>query len=110
MCALLPLEMAPGAPVTLNAGDTVFHGHVMYVIADGQAFRTGILVERVLLGTSELSDLLRAISTDRKLGRPSLFEEFRPVDDNRDRLVPTVGHPGDAEAAHVADLYKAWAK
>jgi len=72
MCALLPVEMVAGSPVTLNAGDTVFHGHVMYAIAEGQAFRTGILVEHVLLGTSELSDLLRAISTDRKLARASL--------------------------------------
>jgi len=85
MCALLPLEMVAGAPVTLNAGDSVFQGHVMYAIPHGLAFRTGIVVERVLLGTSELSDLLRAIA------RPSLFEQLRPIDNHGDGLVAAIG-------------------
>ena len=59
MCIVLPAELTPEELVRLEAGDCTLFGHVVYSTWARNAFRTGIEVERVLLGNSDLAELLR---------------------------------------------------
>lgn len=56
----LPLQFAPGSPVRLNIRDSVLYGFVAYSFPERSFFRTGIEVVEVLIGTSGLSQLLKA--------------------------------------------------
>ncbi len=56
----LPLQFTPGTSVRLNIKDTVLYGFVAYSRPERSFFRTGIEVVQVLIGTSGLSQLLKA--------------------------------------------------
>ena len=56
----LPLEFAPGSLVRLNIKDSVLYGFVAYSTPERSFFRTGIAVAQVSIGTSGLSQLLKA--------------------------------------------------
>lgn len=64
MCLILPCELAPEELVRLETADCTLFGHVIYSTFARDAFRTGVEVERVLLGTTDLSDLLRTALQD----------------------------------------------
>ena len=56
----LPLQFMPGTAVKLNIKDTVLYGFVAYACPERSFFRTGIELVQVLLGSSGLSQLLKA--------------------------------------------------
>jgi hypothetical protein len=60
VCADLSLALPVGTIVKVQTGDCVLFGHVTYCI-EGQSFRTGIEVVRVLIGESDLARLINAI-------------------------------------------------
>ena len=64
MCIVLPVELAPDELVRLEAAESTLFGHVVYSTWARNAFRTGIEVERVLLGNTDLAELLRAALQD----------------------------------------------
>jgi hypothetical protein len=59
MCVILPCELAADELVRLEAADCTLFGHVVHCKWQRNAFRTGIEVDRVLLGNTDLADLLR---------------------------------------------------
>jgi hypothetical protein len=59
MCVILPCELATDELVRLEAADCTLFGHVVHCKWQRNAFRTGIEVDRVLLGNTDLADLLR---------------------------------------------------
>ena len=61
LSAILPLQFAPADLVQLEMADSVLLGRVAYSIPEGPEFRTGIALERVQLGDSDLSNLLQEI-------------------------------------------------
>jgi len=60
ICIILPSELAPEELVRLEAADSTVFGHVVYSTWTRNAFRTGIELERVLLGATDLAELLRS--------------------------------------------------
>lgn len=64
MCLILPSELEPEEIVRLEAADCTLFGHVVYSTRAQETFRTGIEVERVLLGDTGLADLLRLALQD----------------------------------------------
>jgi hypothetical protein len=56
---LLPVQLAPGDAVRLVIADSTLYGFIVYSKPEGSQFRTGIEVQRVLLGGTDLSRLLR---------------------------------------------------
>ncbi len=64
MCVILPCELVPDELVRLEAADCTLFGHVVYCTWQRNAFRTGIEVERVLLGNTDLAELLRTALQD----------------------------------------------
>ena len=60
LCLVMPCEFWPEELVKIETADSTLYGHVIYSTWKRNAFRTGIEVERVLLGGSELAELLRA--------------------------------------------------
>ncbi len=61
LCLILPCELWPEELVKLKAADSTLFGHVVYSEWKRNAFRTGIELERVLLGETDLAELLRAV-------------------------------------------------
>ncbi len=59
VCLILPCELWPEELVKLEAADSTLFGHVVYSDWKRNAFRTGIELERVLLGGTDLAELLR---------------------------------------------------
>lgn len=57
----LPLQLTNRSAVRLNINDTVLFGFVAYSEPDRSYFRTGIEVVQVLIGGSDLSQMLKAI-------------------------------------------------
>jgi hypothetical protein len=55
----LPLQFMPGSVVRLNINDTVLYGFVAHSTPERSYFRTGIEVVQVLIGGSDLSQLLK---------------------------------------------------
>jgi hypothetical protein len=55
----LPLKFTPGSAVELNVNDSALFGVVTYSIPERSFFRTGIEVWQVLLGRSDLAELLK---------------------------------------------------
>jgi hypothetical protein len=53
-----PVHLAPGALVKVDFADSTLFGYVVHSNPQEEAFRTGIEVERVLLGGTDLSRLL----------------------------------------------------
>lgn len=70
VCACTPMQLAPGDIVRLDVTDTVLFGIVTYSRPDETShalpkpWRTGIEVQRVLMGESDLSTLLRKVLED----------------------------------------------
>src|SRR5580704_13305389 len=60
VCADLSLSFKVGAAVKVLTGDCKLFGHVTYC-TEGQSFRTGIQVVRVLIGDSDLARVINAI-------------------------------------------------
>ena len=56
----LPLHFTPESAVRLNIDDSVLYGFVAYSTPERSYFRTGIEVVQVLIGGSDLSQLLKA--------------------------------------------------
>ena len=61
VCLILPCELLPNELVGLKAADSTLFGHVVYSAWKRNAFRTGVEVEQVLLGGTDLADLLRSV-------------------------------------------------
>jgi len=59
VCIILPCELVSDELVRLEAADCTLFGHVVYCTWQRNAFRTGVEVERVLLGHTDLAELLR---------------------------------------------------
>lgn len=63
----IPLELGPGDIVRLDVTDTVLFGFVTYSRPDETShaslkpWRTGIEIQKVLLGDSDLATLLRTV-------------------------------------------------
>lgn len=64
LCLILPCELWPEELVKLEAADSTLFGHVVYSDWKRNAFRTGIEIERVLVGETDLADLLRVVLRD----------------------------------------------
>jgi hypothetical protein len=64
LCLILPCELALDEVVRLEAADSTLFGYVVYSTWTRNAYRTGIELERVLLGGTDLADLLRAALQD----------------------------------------------
>jgi len=60
MGVYLPLQFMPGTVVRLTINDSVLYGFVAYSTPERSHFRTGIEVVQVLIGGSDLSQLLKA--------------------------------------------------
>ena len=61
MCLILPRELRTGEQVKLEAADSTLFGYVVYSKWKRNAFRTGVEVERVLVGGTDLAQLLRSV-------------------------------------------------
>ena len=55
VCLILPCELWPEEMVKLKTADSTLFGHVVYSTWKRNAFRTGVEVERVLLGGTDLA-------------------------------------------------------
>ncbi len=64
MCLIMPCELWPEELVKIETADSTLYGHVIYSTWKRNAFRTGVEVERVLFGGSDLAELLRAVLRD----------------------------------------------
>ena len=64
MCLILPCELAPEEIVRLETADCTLFGHVVHCTWTRNAYRTGIEVQRVLIGNTDLADLLRTALRD----------------------------------------------
>jgi hypothetical protein len=60
----LPLQFMPRSAVRLNINDSVLYGFVTYSAPERSYFRTGIEVVQVLIGGSDLSQLLKTTLKD----------------------------------------------
>jgi hypothetical protein len=56
----LPLQFMPGSVVRLTINDTVLYGFVAHSTPERSYFRTGIEIVPVLIGGSDLSQLLKS--------------------------------------------------
>lgn len=68
----LPMQLAPGDKVRVEMADCLLSGHVVYSNSEGSSFRTGIDVDQVQLGASELSQLLQRTLSEVMPGTPGL--------------------------------------
>ena len=81
VCVSIPLQFSPGDVVRLDVTDTVLFGFVTYSRLDDKAtplpkpWRTGIEVQRVLMGESDLSALLRQVLQEEM---PQVLAGVRP--------------------------------
>jgi hypothetical protein len=60
MGVYLPLQFMPGTVVRLTINDSVLYGFVAHSTPERSYFRTGIEVVQVLIGGSDLSQLLKS--------------------------------------------------
>ena len=56
----VPVHLAPGSVVRLKLNGSVVHGFVSHAAPRGSQFRVGVEVIQVLIGESDLSQLLTA--------------------------------------------------
>lgn len=61
VCVILPCELHPDEMVKLEAADSTLYGYVIHSAWTRNAYRTGIEIEHVLLGGTDLADLLRSV-------------------------------------------------
>jgi hypothetical protein len=72
VCALLSLELATGAIVKVQIGDSALFGQVTYCNREGESLRTGIEVVRVLIGESDLSRVVNAMLAELMPSTPGI--------------------------------------
>jgi hypothetical protein len=70
---LLSIAFAPGAVVRIDIEASVLFGHVVYCQPEGPLSRIGIEVERVLLGTEDLSQLLQSVLMETMPATPGVL-------------------------------------
>jgi len=61
VCLRTTLQFSSGDQVRLEIAESILYGCVAYSTPEGTLFRTGIEVYRVVLGGTNLSDILRGI-------------------------------------------------
>ena len=61
----LPLPFTPGSAVRLNINDSVLFGFIAYSTPERSFFRTGIEVVQVLVGNSDIAQLLKTALEER---------------------------------------------
>jgi PilZ domain len=61
LCVILPCELHRDEMVKLKTADSTLFGYVVHSSWKRNAFRTGIEVEQVLLGGTDLAELLRSV-------------------------------------------------
>ncbi len=59
LCVIIPAPLTPGDPVRIEMADSVVSGRVAYSNPEASLFRTGIDVQAVQLGATDLSHLLQ---------------------------------------------------
>lgn len=64
LCLILPSELMAHELVRLEVADCTLFGHVVYSTWKRNAYRTGVEVERVLFGNTDLAGLLRIALQD----------------------------------------------
>ena len=69
---VLSVQLAPGDLVRIAMADSSLFGHVVYSRAEGSSFRTGIEVQRVLMGGTDLAQLLHHVLRDAMPGVPGV--------------------------------------
>lgn len=70
--AALPMQLAPGDLVQVEMADCLLSGHVVYSNPEGSLFRTGIEVDQIRLGSTDLSHLLQRTLSQAMPGTPGL--------------------------------------
>jgi hypothetical protein len=55
LCVILESSLPLGTPLRLEAADSVLYGFVAYATPDGSSVRTGIELQQVLMGETDLS-------------------------------------------------------
>jgi hypothetical protein len=58
LCILLGSAIPVGTPLRLEAADSVLYGFIAYATSEGSIVRTGIELQQVLVGGTDLSRLL----------------------------------------------------
>jgi hypothetical protein len=96
--AELSLRFAAGAIVKVQIGDCALFGHVTYC-TEGQSFRTGIEVVRMLMGESDLSRFNAILSETMPTTPERKFEIYRlsvvrsmPDSDLKDAHIRAIKH------------------
>jgi PilZ domain len=69
ICVLLPVLKPSGSLVKLDFAETVLYGQIAYANEESGGFRTGIAVERVLVRSWDLTNILDSI-----LDEPGVIE------------------------------------
>jgi hypothetical protein len=72
VCLNTSLQLSPGDLVQLEMAGSILYGRVAYSTLEGTLFRTGIEVYNVLLGGTDLSDILQTILRQEMPGLPGL--------------------------------------
>jgi PilZ domain len=71
ICVMAPSQL--DGLVQLEVADSVLIGHVAYCHEQGSRFRTGIAIEQVRLGTSDLGQLLQSVLLDAMPATPGVL-------------------------------------
>jgi hypothetical protein len=58
LCVMLPQRLGEGEVVQLEIADSHLFGFIVHAGPEGDAFRAGIEIQRVLMGGSDLSRIL----------------------------------------------------
>src|SRR6266852_7663952 len=58
LCVVLEGDIPLGTSLRLEAGDSLLYGFVAYATAEGSSVRTGVELQQVLMGATDLSRLL----------------------------------------------------
>lgn len=72
VCVKTSLELSRGDLIRLEMAESVLYGHVAYSTPDETLFRTGIEVYQVVLGGTDLSDILQTILRQEMPGTPGV--------------------------------------
>jgi len=73
ICVILPVLRPSGSLVKLDFAETMLYGQITYANEENGGFRTGIAVERVLVRSSDLTNILDSILDEpRVIELPSL--------------------------------------
>src|ERR1019366_5278952 len=72
LSTVLPLQSVPDDLIQLEMADSVLLGRVVYSIPEGSQFRTGITLERVRIGDSDVANLLQEILRQTMPGTPGV--------------------------------------